>query len=75
MIKTISVIGATGLLGKPVTLALVNAGFSVKALVRNIERAKAQLPTEIHFIEGDIKNPADLEKVFTAAMLFILTFN
>lgn len=65
MLKNIAVIGSTGLLGKPVTFALVNAGFTVKALVRNIARATKELPEEVQFVEGDIKNSADLEKTFS----------
>lgn len=65
MLKNIAVIGSTGLLGKPVTFALVNAGFTVKALVRNIARAAKELPEEVQFVEGDIKNSVDLEKTFS----------
>jgi len=65
MIKSIAVIGSTGLLGKPVTCALINAGFTVRALVRNVERASKELPEEIQFVEGDLKNSADIEKTFS----------
>jgi len=63
MIKRIAIIGATGLLGKPVTSALLNAGFEITALVRNAEKARKELPAGIHFIEGNMKNEADLRKV------------
>ncbi|MBX2945203.1 MAG: NAD(P)H-binding protein [Cyclobacteriaceae bacterium] len=62
--KNIAVVGATGLLGKPVTFALVNAGFTVKALVRNTARAATELPTEVALVEGDLKNLHDLEQTF-----------
>lgn len=38
--KKIIVIGATGMLGKPVTKQLAHAGFDVTLLVRNINKAK-----------------------------------
>lgn len=60
MSKDIAVIGATGSIGRPVTIALVKAGFNVTALVRNPEKAKAKLPSEVSLIKGDIKNAADL---------------
>jgi uncharacterized protein YbjT (DUF2867 family) len=55
-------IGATGSLGKPVAIAMVNAGFEVTALVRNEEAARKQLPASVKLITGDMKNPDDLRK-------------
>jgi len=65
MIKRIAIIGSTGLLGKPVTFSLLNAGYNIKALVRNTANATKELPSHVEFVEGDIKNLADLEKTFT----------
>lgn len=39
--KNIAIIGATGLLGKPVTVQLISAGFNVTIVSRNVEKAKA----------------------------------
>jgi uncharacterized protein YbjT (DUF2867 family) len=61
MIKKIAFIGITGMLGKPVAAELVKAGFNVTALVRDAEKAKHNLPAGIHFLQGDIKNPADVD--------------
>lgn len=60
MIKNILVIGATGMLGKPVTNELLAAGFTVSALVRDPEKAKRALPSTIKLIKGDISNEKDL---------------
>ncbi|HEY0655778.1 MAG TPA: NmrA family NAD(P)-binding protein [Chryseosolibacter sp.] len=60
MSKNIAVIGATGSLGKPVAIALAASGFTVSALVRDLDKARAKLPAEINMIKGDIKNAADL---------------
>ena len=61
MIKNILVIGSTGMLGKPVTQELVNAGFNVSALVRNPEKAKKELPVGVKLIKGDISSEKDLD--------------
>ena len=53
--KNITVIGATGMIGIPVTNELVKAGFNVTALVRDVDNAKKMLPGSINFIKGDIE--------------------
>lgn len=65
MTKKIAVIGATGLLGRPVTTALLHAGFEITALVRDEEKARKELPAGIHLVAGDMKNEEDLRKVLT----------
>lgn len=60
MVKNILVIGATGMLGKPVAKELVKAGFTVSALVRNPEKAKKELPANVKLIKGDISSEKDL---------------
>lgn len=61
--KKIAVIGATGMLGKPVTIELANAGFEVTALVRSASKVKSGYPSSIHWLEGDMKNPADVDRL------------
>jgi uncharacterized protein YbjT (DUF2867 family) len=56
MNKKITVIGATGMIGIPVTNELIRTGFEVTALVRNIEKAKQIFPTGVNFVKGDIQN-------------------
>lgn len=63
-IQTITVIGATGMLGKPVTEVLVNEGFSLKALVRDLDKAKSRLPGSVELIQGNIRNIDDLKQAF-----------
>lgn len=60
--KKIAVIGATGMLGKPVVEQLVKAGFTVSALVRNIEAAQKVLPDSVELVQGNISNADDLDK-------------
>jgi uncharacterized protein YbjT (DUF2867 family) len=63
MINKIAVIGATGMLGKPVTRALAQNGFKISALVR--DRLKANLPEGVNKIDGDIANVKSLERLLT----------
>lgn len=59
--KKIIVFGSTGLLGKPLTKALINAGFEVSVMVRNETLARKYFP-DATIIKGDLKNYADIEK-------------
>jgi NAD(P)H-binding len=59
--KTILIIGSTGLLGKPVTKALIEAGFGITLLVRNKTLGEKLFP-KANIIEGDLQNRADIEK-------------
>lgn len=63
MINKIAIIGATGMLGKPVTRVLVQNGFKVSALVR--DRLKANLPEGVNKIDGDVANVKSLERLLT----------
>ena len=57
-IRRVLVIGATGLLGSPVTEELVLAGFEVTAMVRDRERARTLFPhLHVTWIEGDLQDP------------------
>jgi uncharacterized protein YbjT (DUF2867 family) len=59
--KKIVVFGSTGLLGKYVTKALIDAGFEVTVLVRNEKLAQKLFP-KATIIKGDLKTEADVEK-------------
>ena len=54
--RNITVFGATGMLGKPVTQELVKSGHKVTALVRDIEKAKKIFPSGVNFIKGDLQS-------------------
>ncbi|GAB3520587.1 SDR family oxidoreductase [Emticicia fontis] len=59
--KKIVVFGSTGLLGKPVTKALIEAGFDVTVMVRNAALAQKLFP-KATIIKGDLQNATDIEK-------------
>lgn len=52
MIQRILVIGATGLLGEPVARCLQDAGFSVRVLARQANRARLKFPEPFEVVEG-----------------------
>ncbi|MGG6294261.1 SDR family oxidoreductase [Leptolyngbya sp. AN02str] len=54
------VAGATGKTGRRIVQALVSRNIPVKALVRNVETARAILPVEAELVVGDVLNPASL---------------
>lgn len=59
-IRKIAVIGATGMLGLPVAIALMEAGFEVTALARNTEQARRALPAAIAVVQADARDEASL---------------
>jgi len=67
MIKRITVIGSTGMIGIPVTQELVKAGFEVTALVRNIEKAKQIFPQGVSFVKGDIEDMQSINEALKNA--------
>lgn len=60
----IVVIGATGMIGKPVTRELISAGFNISLLVRNAHKAR-QLFTGVTILQGDVFNTNSLVAAFT----------
>jgi hypothetical protein len=52
----IAIIGATGMLGQPVTHQFINAGFEVSILVRNAEKAKQLFGTSVQIFKGDLSD-------------------
>lgn len=59
-VKRIALIGATGMLGLPVAVALVEAGFEVTALARNPEQARRVLPAAITVKQADVRDQESL---------------
>lgn len=65
--KKITVFGATGMIGTPVTNELVKAGFEVTALVRNVEKAKQIFPSGVNFVKGDLDNVSSIAEAMQNA--------
>jgi uncharacterized protein YbjT (DUF2867 family) len=59
-IKKIAMIGATGMLGIPVAIALMEAGYEVTALARNAAQARRALPAGIAVVQADVRDEESL---------------
>lgn len=62
IIKKIAFIGATGKLAVPVLKLLAQKGFTIRAIVRDIEKAKRLLPSNVELVEGNLKNADSINK-------------
>lgn len=58
----ILVLGGTGLLGKPVSRALVRDGFAVRVLSRHPEEARATLGGAVEVVGGDVADKDSLAR-------------
>ncbi|HEY9047634.1 MAG TPA: NmrA family NAD(P)-binding protein [Ohtaekwangia sp.] len=74
-IKKIAFIGATGMIGKPVALALHRAGYEITVLARDSTKARTIFPEDIHIQQGDIKHIADLQKLFKGQDAIYINLN
>ena len=54
------VAGATGQTGRRVVQELVNKNIPVRAFVRNLEKGKEVLPSEVELVTGDVSKPETL---------------
>lgn len=62
MLEKVLVIGGTGLLGGPVVRHLSNAGFDVRLLVRDPDKAKSMFNGAVEIVKGDVTEVGSLEK-------------
>ena len=60
--ETISVIGATGLIGRPVTRQLVRDGYRVRVLVRDPSEARRLLGVDADYLKGDVEDEISVER-------------
>lgn len=56
------VVGATGMLGRPVAERLLAEGFAVRALARSPARARGLLPAGVEVVPGDVFAPDSLAR-------------
>lgn len=75
MINKIAFIGATGVLGKPVAIELLRAGFEITALVRDTDKAKKILPPAIKLLKGNLESKDDLNKLLSGQDALYLNLN
>ena len=65
-VRRITVIGATGMLGRPVVHEFLKAGVEVTAIVRDMDRAKKLLPETVHLQQGDVTDVNGLNQALLA---------
>ncbi|UTW63072.1 NAD(P)H-binding protein [bacterium SCSIO 12741] len=73
--KTLTIIGATGLLGSSVTRELIKKGVHIKAVVRDIEKAEDLLPEQVEIVYGDVANKESLKEALQGAETVYLSLN
>jgi uncharacterized protein YbjT (DUF2867 family) len=56
-IKAVVVAGATGGTGSQLVIRLLEKGYTVRAFVRDADRAREQLGDHLEYVEGDVKDP------------------
>jgi NADH dehydrogenase len=61
MQKKILVLGATGMLGEPVTRRLNADGFSVRIIARDVDKARDLFDDSIEIVQGDVTDLDSLE--------------
>jgi len=67
-------IGASGMLGKPVALELMRAGFPVTFLARDVEKMQKLFP-KASVVKGDVFDIASLEKAMTGQEIVYLNLS
>lgn len=70
----ILIAGATGTNGRMLTNLLAGAGYQVRALVRNLDRAQSLVQPNVQLYEGDLASPSSLDGAFDGVdRAFVLT--
>ena len=64
------VIGATGRTGGPI-LAALGDDYRIRALVRDLDRARAKLPANVTLFLGDVRQPETLTSAFEGARFVV----
>ena len=64
------VIGATGATG-PTILAALGDDYRIRALVRDMDRARAKLPANVTLFVGDVRQPETLTPAFEGAQFVV----
>lgn len=78
--RSVAVLGASGVLGKSIVDELIKQNISVKILVRDIERYKSlypneQLPGRVNVVQGDLDTNQSLATVLEFVDTIFICFN
>jgi uncharacterized protein YbjT (DUF2867 family) len=69
-LPVVLVIGATGRTGPPI-LAALGDDYRIRALVRDLDRARAKLPANVALFRGDVRQPETLTSAFEGAQFVV----
>jgi uncharacterized protein YbjT (DUF2867 family) len=61
MVKTVLVVGGTGMLGEPVARRLRADGYQVRIFTRNLDKARARFGAEYEIAVGDVEDRPSLD--------------
>jgi uncharacterized protein YbjT (DUF2867 family) len=67
LMRRIAFFGATGMLGAPVARELMRRGWKLRALVRDLDKARQLLGPEAELLQGDLQNGADIARCLEGA--------
>jgi uncharacterized protein YbjT (DUF2867 family) len=67
--------GATGMIGRDIAVKVKEAGFAVRGMTRNIERAKREIGETYEWVAGDVRDPDSLSRAVAGADYVISTIN
>jgi uncharacterized protein YbjT (DUF2867 family) len=70
---TVLVVGATGSIGRLVVAESIARGYSTRALVRDTERARQQVPAEAQLVVADVARPGALPAAVADVDAIVLT--
>lgn len=73
--KKITIIGATGALGLPITKQLTNKGVEVKIVARDVKKAKELLPEKVEIVYGDVSDISSLKSALVGTETIYLNLN
>lgn len=71
----IAIVGATGMIGAPVTNALASCDFEVIALVRDIDKAAERLDARVRLVQGDLRDVDSLSRAFEGADIVYISIS
>lgn len=71
--KTVSIIGATGMLGQPVTRALITDGFKVRVLTRDPDNAQRLFDNEVEVRHADLHDVPSLKSALAGTDMVYVT--
>lgn len=58
------ILGATGRIGRFIAETIRADGYAVRAVTRDVERAKSRIPGDYEWVQADVRNPRTLTGIF-----------